>query len=100
MDKLNKWNCLTYRGVARTLGVSVWRIRYAITSGYLPAPSVILKRRALFSPEQVEAMKGFFEVEDAHRRKGMSRDDSRFYSDLANTQRCPGSLATKLDQSP
>jgi hypothetical protein len=69
LDKLNKWNCLTYRGAPRTLGVSVWRIRYAITSGYLPAPSVVLKRRALFSPEQVEAMRGFFEVEDAVRRQ-------------------------------
>lgn len=87
MDKLNKWNCLTYRGAARTLGVSVWRIRYAIDSGYLPSPSVVLKRRALFSPQQVEAMRDFFEVEDAHRRKGVSEDDSRFYFDLANTQR-------------
>lgn len=87
MDKLNKWNCLTYRDVARTLGVSVWRIRYAIDSGYLPAPSVVLKRRALFSPQQVETIKEFFEVEDAHRRKAMRGDDSRLYSDLTNTQR-------------
>jgi hypothetical protein len=69
LDKLNKWNCLTYRGVARALGISVWRIRYAVESGYLPAPSVVLKRRALFSPDQVEAMKGFFEVEDSVRRQ-------------------------------
>lgn len=87
MDKLNKWNCLTYRGVAQALGISVWRIRYAVESGYLLAPSVVLKRRALFSPQQVETIKGFFEVEDAHRHKGMSGDDSRLYSELTNTQR-------------
>jgi hypothetical protein len=69
LDKLNKWNCLTYLGAARALGVSVWRIRYAVESGYLSAPSVVLKRRALFSPEQVEAVRGFFEVEDAVRKQ-------------------------------
>lgn len=69
MDKLNKWDCLTYRGVARALGISVWRIRYAIDSGYLPAPSVVLKRRSLFSPEQIEAIRGFFEIEETVRRE-------------------------------
>ena len=81
MEKHNKWNCQTYRGVARTLGVSVWRIRYAVESGYLSAPSVVLKRRALFSPGQVESMKAFFEVEDALRRKAVNAED------LATTQR-------------
>ncbi len=47
---------------ARKLGVSMWRIRYAVECGYLSAPSVVLKRRALFSPEQIEDMKAFFEM--------------------------------------
>jgi hypothetical protein len=67
LEKLNKWNCLTYSGAARALGVSMWRVRYAVESGYLPAPSVFLKRRALFSPDQVDAMRGFFETEEAQR---------------------------------
>ena len=69
MEKLDKWSCKTYRGAALTLGVSVWRIRYAVECGYVPAPSVVLRRRALFSPEQVKAMKTFFETEDAYRSK-------------------------------
>ena len=73
MDKLNKWNCLTYLGAARMLGVSVWRIRYAVESGYFSAPSVILKRRALFSPEQIEDMKTHFEIEEAVRHQTSER---------------------------
>ena len=69
MDNFNKWNCLTYEGAARALGVSLWRIRYAVDSGYVSAPSVVLKRRRLFSPEQIETMRRFFEVEDAVRRR-------------------------------
>ena len=69
MDELNKWNCLTYLGASRSLGVSMWRIRYAVESGYLAAPSVVLKRRALFSPEQIEVMKRFFEMEEAVRKQ-------------------------------
>lgn len=68
MENYDKWNCLTYRGAARLLGVSIWRLRYAIDSRYLPPPSVVLKRRALFSPDQVEAMRRFFEKDDEHRR--------------------------------
>lgn len=51
------------------LGISVWRLRYAVECGYLPAPSVVLKRRALFSPEQVESMRRFFEMEDCYRQR-------------------------------
>lgn len=69
MEKINKFTCKTYRGAAQTLDVSVWRIRYAVESGYLPSPSVVLKRRALFSPDQVEAMRNFFEVENSMRKQ-------------------------------
>ena len=82
MEKLNKWTCKTYRGVARTLGVSVWRIRYAVESGYLPAPSVVLKLRSLFSPEQVEEIRGYFEVENAVRQK--TREEAKA---LGNNER-------------
>ncbi len=74
MDKINKWTCKTYVAAARELGVSVWRIRYAVDSGYLPVPSVVLKRRSLFSREQIEEMREYFEVEDAvkkHAREGL-----------------------------
>ena len=65
MEELNKWTCLTYLGAARALGVSVWRVRYAVATGYLSSPSVVLKRRRLFSPAQVENMRSFFEKEAA-----------------------------------
>jgi len=69
VEKLNnKWNCLTYLAVARALGVSIWRIRYAVESGYVSGPSVVLKRRALFSPDQVEGMREFFEMENEAKR--------------------------------
>jgi len=69
VEKVDKWNCLTYLGAARELGISIWRLRYAVDCGYLPPPSVVLKKRALFSPDQVEAMRGYFEQEENHRRK-------------------------------
>jgi hypothetical protein len=75
LDELNKWNCLTYLGAARSLGVSMWRIRYAVGSGYLAAPSVVLKRRALFSPEQIDTMRRFFEMEEAVRKQ--TRDGAK-----------------------
>lgn len=68
MENLNKFNCLTFLGAARTLGVSLWRIRYAVDSGYLPPPSAVLKKRLLFSPEQIAMMKRFFDMEETHRR--------------------------------
>ena len=67
MEKLNKFNCLTHLGAARALGISLWRIRYAIESGYLPAPTVALKKRLLFSPDQLDGMKRYFEMEEANR---------------------------------
>jgi hypothetical protein len=67
LEELNKWTCLTYLGVARALGVSVWRVRYAVASGYLSPPSVVLKKRRLFSPAQVDDMRAFFEKEAAAR---------------------------------
>ena len=64
MEEIDKFNCLTYIGVARSLGVSISRIHYSVESGYLPAPEVVLKRRPLFSPAQVEAMRRHFQRED------------------------------------
>jgi hypothetical protein len=69
MEKHNKWNCPTYLGASRLLGVSIWRLRYAIDSHYLPPPSVVLKRRALFSPDQVKEMRQYFEKDEEHRRR-------------------------------
>jgi hypothetical protein len=69
MENINKWTCMTYLGAARELGVSIWRLRYAIESRYLPPPSVVLKRRALFSPDQVSAMRQYFEEEESHRTR-------------------------------
>ncbi len=63
MEIIDKWTCKTYRGAALKLGVTIWRIRYAVECGYVPAPSVVLKRRALFSPEQMQAMTRYFEME-------------------------------------
>jgi hypothetical protein len=77
VDNINKFTCMTYEGAARILNVSVWRLRYAVDSGYLEAPSVLLKRRALFSPEQVKEMNEFFEREDMHRRKEPDMGSSR-----------------------
>ena len=68
MEKHDKWNCATYRAAAQTLEVSIWRLRYAVESRYLPSPAVVLKRRALFSPDQVEAMRVYFQKEDTHRK--------------------------------
>lgn len=65
----NKWTCHTCRSAARALGVTVWQIRYAIESGYLPAPSVVLRRRPLFSEEQVETMRAYFEMESVVKRR-------------------------------
>jgi hypothetical protein len=67
MAKCEKWECATYKLAAETLGVSLWRLRYAVDSGYLPPPVVVPKRRPLFSPEQVEAMRSYFEREDEAR---------------------------------
>lgn len=72
MEKLNKWNCLTYMGAARALGVSLWQVRYAVESGYLPPPSVVLKQRPLFSPDQLEEMRAFFEQAEANQRAAKS----------------------------
>jgi hypothetical protein len=69
MEEINKFTCLTYLGAARSLGISVWRIRYGVESGYLPSPQVVLKRRWLFSPSQVEAIRLHFEREALHRRQ-------------------------------
>ena len=54
---------MTFLGSARALRVSVWRIRYAVECGYIPAPETVLKKRLLFSPTQVNAM-----TEDTARR--------------------------------
>ncbi len=67
MEELNKWNCLNFSSAARALGVSVWRVRYAVASGYVPPPSVVLRKRLLFSPGQVVEMKSYFEMEEAAR---------------------------------
>jgi hypothetical protein len=75
MEELNKWNCPTYLGAARALGVSVWRVRYAVASGYIPAPETVLKNRLLFSPEQVEAMRRFFVKEDAAKATRLQHGD-------------------------
>jgi hypothetical protein len=68
MEKLNKFNCMTYLGAARSLGVSVWRLRYAVESDYVSSPSVVLKQRALFSPDQLEELKRHFNEEEAYRK--------------------------------
>ena len=77
MEELNKWNCPTFLGAARALGVSVWRIRYAVECAYIPAPEIVLKKRLLFSPGQVKAMKTFFEKEDAARRHARQATSER-----------------------
>jgi hypothetical protein len=67
MEQLNKWTCLTFLGAARVLGVTIWRLRYAVECGYLPPPTVVLRKRLLFSPDQVDGMRRFFEIEETHR---------------------------------
>jgi hypothetical protein len=69
VEETNKFTCLTYVGVARLLGVSISRIHYSVESGYLPAPDVVLKRRPLFSPSQVEAIRRHFQREDLQRHQ-------------------------------
>jgi hypothetical protein len=65
---------LTFSGAARALGVSLWRLRYAVDSGYLPSPGVVLKTRRLFSPAQVEEMREFFEMGEAIKAGARSTD--------------------------
>lgn len=77
MEKLNKWNCLSYSAAARELGVSVWRIRYGVDAAYLSAPSVVLKKRRLFSPQQVKAMRRFFLKEDAAKKQASQATSER-----------------------
>lgn len=60
MTKFNRCDCFTYAGAAEVLGVAVWRLRYAVDSGYLPRPSVRFKRRAMFGPGQLEWMRAYF----------------------------------------
>jgi hypothetical protein len=61
MTRFDKWECFTFGGAAEMLGVAVWRVRYAVESGYLPRPDVVFRRRALFSPGQVEQMRTYFD---------------------------------------
>ncbi len=60
MTQPSKWDCLTFTAAAEVLGVAVWRIRYAVDTGYLPRPGVVFRRRALFSPGQIEWMRAYF----------------------------------------
>lgn len=46
----------------------MWRLRYAVDSGYLPGPGVVFKRRALFAPGQIEGMRAYFSREDRRNR--------------------------------
>ena len=73
MEEINKFSCLTYLGVSRTLGINVSRIRYSVDCGYLPAPEIVLKRRPLFSPSQVEAIRQHFVREESERRQRVDR---------------------------
>ena len=66
---VNVWECYTFAGAAEALGVAVWRLRYAVESGYLPRPTVRFKRRALFAPGQIEWMRAYF----SHRDDGIAR---------------------------
>lgn len=65
MTNVNKWDCYTYSGAADMLGVAVWRLRYAVDSGYLPGPGVVFKRRALFAPSQIAWMRAHFACAEA-----------------------------------
>ena len=64
MTNLKKWDCYTYSKAAEVLGVSVSKLRYAVDAGYLPLPEVVLKRRALFAPSQIEVMREYFAREE------------------------------------
>jgi hypothetical protein len=73
MTKIHRWECFTYTGVAKLLGVAVWRIRYAVKSGYLPRPGVRFKSRAMFGPGQIDSMRAYFARADS--RKSDFPDD-------------------------
>jgi hypothetical protein len=60
MRQFTKFDCFTYSQAAEALGVSVWRLRYAVDSGYLPRPGVVFRRRAMFSPGQIDWMRAYF----------------------------------------
>jgi hypothetical protein len=66
MTPICKWECFTFTAAAEALGVAVWRVRYAVDSGYLPRPGVVFRRRALFSPGQVEWMRAYFDHSPCH----------------------------------
>jgi hypothetical protein len=70
MTVFNKLMCHTYTSAAKSLGVSVWRLRYAVESGYLPRPIVRFKLRAMFAPGQIEWMRAYF----AHLDSGTNGD--------------------------
>jgi hypothetical protein len=72
MTNITKWDCYTYGGAAEVLGVPVWRLRYAVDSGYLPRPGVVFKRRAMFAPSQIEWMRAYFDRADRRPTKGRS----------------------------
>ena len=74
MEEISKFSCLTYIGVARSLGISLWRLRYSVESGYLPEPEVVIKRRPLFSPSQIERIRLHFEREDLQRRQRVEEE--------------------------
>jgi hypothetical protein len=98
VQELNKWNCLTFSGAARALGVSLWRLRYAVDSGYLPPPAVVLKLRRLFSPAQVERMREFFEMENtvkARNRSSVGRGRAECHSPCQ-----PTTLALRRGENP
>lgn len=61
MTRIDKWECFTCAAAAEALGVAVWRVRYAVDSGCLPRPGVVFRRRALFSPGQLEWMRAYFD---------------------------------------
>jgi hypothetical protein len=67
MTQITKWECFTFAAAAEALGVAVWRVRYAVGSGYLPRPGVVFRRRALFSPGQLEWMRAYFERDTVRR---------------------------------
>jgi hypothetical protein len=69
MEIVNKWDYLTYLGAARRLRITVWRVRYAVDCGFLSPPSVVLRKRRLFSPEQLVDMQRFFDLEEAMKRE-------------------------------
>lgn len=72
MRELTKFDCFTYSQAAEALGVAVWRLRYAVDSGYLPRPGVVFKRRAMFAPSQIEWMRAYFDREGGRHTKAES----------------------------